>query len=168
MVTTRTVQYVDLLPARDNACSAHRYFKSLALQPAPFTSLSLDELYRDSSDSDDFLQLSSQKQGNSCAASVVAGLTPDRPAVRLNDLTAEVQANTGPAPAIGAASAVMLDAKEFLEHPFAKLCGNPWTGICHGNLQEAFTLYGGVLPRCHLDRYRAAARGIRERVRNPA
>src|SRR2546428_10431965 len=58
----------------------------------------------------------------------------------------------------------MLNAKEFLEHPLAKLGGNPRTGICHGNLQEAFILSRGVLPQCHLDRYQAAARSIRERV----
>jgi hypothetical protein len=60
--------------------------------------------------------------------------------MRLNDLTAEVQANTGPPPAMGTAFVVLLDAKEFLEHPLAKLWGNPRTGICHGNVQETIAL----------------------------
>jgi hypothetical protein len=46
MVTTRTVQYQDLLHARANAGPAHRSFKALALQPAPFQSFSLKGLYR--------------------------------------------------------------------------------------------------------------------------
>jgi hypothetical protein len=50
MVTTRTVQYEDLLQARDNTCRAERFFKSLALQLAPCESSSLEGLYRDPSD----------------------------------------------------------------------------------------------------------------------
>ncbi len=47
MVTTRPVTYENRLQARGNRCPAHRYFKSVALQPAPLKSLSLEGLGRD-------------------------------------------------------------------------------------------------------------------------
>src|SRR5262249_26909953 len=86
--------------------------------------------------------------------------------MRLDDLAAEIQANTPTASGVQVTPTMLFDPKELLEYPLAELCRDAGAGIRHSNVQESFAVCYRILPRRHADRHRATARGIFEGIGN--
>ena len=65
--------------------------------------------------------------------------------MRLDDLAAEMQANTRTASAVQVTPTMLFDPKELLEYPLAELCRDAGAGIRHSNVQESRAFHYRVL-----------------------